>query len=124
MPWSIEDKVAFYSRSIRGAHLPELGSRCTTKLTILSLKLGRRSIELHYGTVLGGRILTQFPAQPSNGKEKKRSPTMQFDKTPTESHTPNLGMALVLMVYFAVACSCSALITDLPGLDITGYKSF
>ena len=54
MPWSIEDKVVFYSRSIRGAHLRELGSRCTTKLTILSLKLGRRCIELHYGTVLGG----------------------------------------------------------------------
>ena len=71
----------FYSRSIRGAHFPRLGSRCTTKLTILSsrLKLGRRCVELHYGTVLGDKFWPSFPLKFQI--ETRRSGLPQFNLT-------------------------------------------
>ena len=44
--------------------------------------LGGCGVELHYGIVLGGRIVTQFPTQP----RKRNIPIVQFVTKPTQSH--------------------------------------
>ena len=44
--------------------------------------LGGCGVELHYGIVLGGRIVPQFSAQSRN----RNIPIVQFDTKPTQSH--------------------------------------